>query len=125
MFRTEIIGNLGADATEKLSNGVTYTTFSVAVTEKYKKTDGTTQERVTWISCIRKGTSGVNAYLKKGTKVYVRGETKVSLYDYKGTPAIDISLNAREIELLGSRPANDATTPIEQPTIADTQNAPY
>ena len=41
MIKLEAIGNLGGDAIEKNINGQQYISFSVTVTERYKKADGT------------------------------------------------------------------------------------
>ena len=41
MIKMTVIGNIGADAVQRETNGRKYTTFNVAVSTKYKKQDGT------------------------------------------------------------------------------------
>ena len=53
MIKMTVIGNIGADAVQRETNGRKYTTFNVAVSSKYKNQDGTETERTTWISCAR------------------------------------------------------------------------
>lgn len=97
MLELTIIGNLGKDAEQKEINGRPTMTFSVAHSEK--GTDG--QEHTTWVSCIRNIKDGNNAllqYLKKGTRVYVRGKVYTKIYNDTAT----LNCNVTYIELLGS-----------------------
>ena len=52
MFKIQIIGNLGADASVINSNGNEYVSFRVAHSEKFKKSDGTDIETTVWASCF-------------------------------------------------------------------------
>jgi len=97
MLELTIIGNLGKDAEQKDINGRPAMTFSVAHSEK--GADG--QERTTWVSCIRNIKDGNNTllqYLKKGTRVYVRGKVYTKIYNDTAT----LNCNVTYIELLGS-----------------------
>lgn len=125
MIRLEAIGNLGGDAIEKNINGQQYITFSVAVTERYKKADGTSVDRVTWLSCIRRGTGGILPYLRKGTKVFIRGTFKTSTYDYKGQFAVNIDVTVQEIELLSSNRDTQAPPPPEEIPATHANQSPY
>lgn len=125
MIKLEAIGNLGGDAIEKNINGQQYITFSVAVTERYKKADGTSVDRVTWLSCIRKGTGGILPYLRKGTKVFIRGTFKTSTYDYKGQSAVNIDVTVQEIELLSSNKDTQAPPPPEEIPATHANQSPY
>jgi len=105
MLTVEIIGNLGGDATVKEFNGRRYISFSVAHTNGYTDAQGQRHENTTWVSCLKSGESNVLSYLKKGTKVYVRGELSVRTYQaQQGGIAVAINCQVREIQLL-SRPA--------------------
>jgi single-strand DNA-binding protein len=74
MLVLEIIGNLGSDAVIKDFNGQKFISFSVAHTESYVDKELVKHEKTTWVSCLKYGESGVLPYLKKGTRVFVRGD---------------------------------------------------
>ena len=104
MFRIEAIGNLGADAEIKNDNGRLYVQFSVADTRRFTKEDGTKQEVTNWISCFyRNSEAEVVKYLKKGTRVFVRGNGETRLFSSAKDRAMKagVSINVTEIELVG------------------------
>lgn len=104
MIKMQVIGNIGADAVQRETNGRKYTTFSVAVSSKYKNQDGTETERTTWVSCTRDGQSQVDQWLKRGRQVYVEGTPSVSLYtDNQGHPQCNLRLSVGRVELLGGK----------------------
>jgi single-strand DNA-binding protein len=111
MLEITIIGNIGKDAEQKDINGRPAMTFSVAHSEK--GTDG--QEHTTWVSCIRNIKDGNNAllpYLRKGTRVYVRGKVYTKIYNDTAT----LNCNVTYIELLGSSQQQAAHQPTQYGT---------
>lgn len=104
MFKIEVIGNLGADAEVKVDNGRQYCQFSVADTRKFKNADGTETEVTNWFSCfMRKTEAEVIKYLKKGTKVFVRGNGDLRVFSSAKDRMMKAgaSINVTEIELAG------------------------
>ena len=106
MFKIDVIGNLGADAETRVSNGDTYVTFRVAHT--IKSVDMQTGEVVreaVWVSCSKAGEcANLMPYLHKGTKVYVRGNAQLKVYTgHDGKPHAGINLFVHELELCGSQ----------------------
>lgn len=104
MFKIEAIGNLGGDAEVKNDNGRMYVQFSVADTRKFTKEDGTKQEITNWISCFyRNADSEVVKYLKKGVRVFVRGNGDLRLFSSAKDRMMKAgaSINVQEIELVG------------------------
>lgn len=104
MFKVEVIGNLGSDAEIKNDNGRLYVQFSVADTRKYTKEDGTKQEVTNWISCFSTKTDAeVIKYLKRGTRVFVRGNGDLRVYSSAKDRMMKagLSINVQEIELVG------------------------
>lgn len=104
MFKIELIGNLGADVEVKNDNGRQYAQFSVADTRRFKKDDGTESEVTNWFSCFyRNVDSDVLKYLKKGTRVFVRGNGELRLFSSAKEHAMKAgaSINVMEIELVG------------------------
>ena len=117
MLQIEVIGNLGKDAEVKEFSGKKYVCFSVAHTENVRaqKPGEPPTQRTTWLSIYWYGEGGSTfQYLKKGAKVFVRGTMRNNLYtDRTGQTHVDINVNAREVYLCGSSPAQTQTT---QPT---------
>lgn len=105
MLQCEIIGNIGADAEIKDFGGKNYVSFSVAHSEYSKDQSGNTQEQTVWVSVLWYGDGGkLLQYLKKGSKVFVRGRQRVKLYaDRNGNAQFAINVNASEVQLCGTR----------------------
>lgn len=104
MFKSIVIGNLGADAQVKESNGSKFVTFRVAHTESYTDQAGQKHESTTWIDCIMSNAeSKVIPYLKKGVKVYVSGNCSLRVFSsakYRQMMA-GAQINVQSVELLG------------------------
>lgn len=104
MFKSTVIGNLGADAQVKESNGSKFVTFRVAHTESYTDQSGQKHESTTWIDCIMSNAeSKVIPYLKKGVKVYVSGNCSLRVFSsakYRQMMA-GVQINVQSVELLG------------------------
>lgn len=106
MERIEITGNLGSDAEFRSENGNEYVKFNVGCTDRFTKVDGSKVERVTWYSCILNGKQeNLLPYLKKGTKVFIRGEQKLRIYSSEKDRAMKAGANVtvRELELIGGK----------------------
>lgn len=105
MLQCEIIGNIGADAEIKEFGGKKYVSFNVAHTDVSKDQQGNRIEQTTWVSILWYGDGGgLFQYLKRGSKVFVRGRQKVKLYaDKNGNAQFAINVNASEVQLCGMR----------------------
>jgi single-strand DNA-binding protein len=87
-----IMGNVGKDPeVRKLDGGAQVGSFSVAVSEKFKKKDGSQQEKTTWFRCdawqqTENGlvTSLIMPYIKKGQSVFVQGTPEIEEYEKDG-----------------------------------------
>ena len=128
MLQIEVIGNLGKDAEVKEFSGKKYVCFSVAHTENVRaqKPGEPPTQRTTWLSIYWYGEGGSTfQYLKRGAKVFVRGTMRNNLYtDRTGQTRVDINVNAREVYLCGSNPAQTQTTQPTTPaqSVAATQH---
>ncbi|MGH2638174.1 MAG: single-stranded DNA-binding protein [Rhabdochlamydiaceae bacterium] len=83
-----IIGNLGADPeSRQLPSGSTVSNFRVAVSRKYKNSEGEAQEETEWFPVVAFGklAETVQQFLSKGRKVYVEGRLKTNSWDDKDT----------------------------------------
>lgn len=104
MIKAEIIGNLGADAEVKESNGSKFVTFRVAHTDKWSGADGSEHKQTTWVDVTLSDiNSKVLPYLKAGVKVFVRGNVSLRVYSSKKDRCMKagLTINAWEIELCG------------------------
>lgn len=117
MIKVEIIGNLGADAQLQEKNGNRFVAFRVANTDKWvDKSTGQVIESTQWISCTLNGDGGaLLPYLKRGTKVFVRGNAQFVIFSSAKTRQMEVGVNlfVREIELCGGQKENKQ--PTQQP----------
>lgn len=106
MFKAEIIGNLGRDAELKRGNDGNYVVFNVCHSTKYRDREGNEVTNQLWASCTRNGDGGrLLPYLKKGQKVYVRGNVSSRTYrGHDGNWHSGINISVDEIELVGASP---------------------
>lgn len=125
MIKMEIIGNLGADAEVKVYNGNKFVSFRVAHTDKWvDQQAGVISTQTTWVSCSLNGDGGaLTPYLKKGTKVFLRGTPNFVTYSSPKTHKMEAGVNlfVREIELCGGHQeqeqnANNTQTPANTAT---------
>lgn len=120
MIKVEIIGNLGADAQLQVYNGNKYVSFRIANTDSWTdKATGEIKKSTQWVSCTLNGDGGALAqYLKKGTKVFVRGNAQFVIFSSAKTHQMEVGVNlfVREIELCGGNQENKQTAqPQTQP----------
>ena len=96
MLKTEVIGNLGHDASVRQINGRDYVCFDVAHGERVNG-----ERRTVWISVLWSGNGGnLLQYLRKGATVFARGDLSAKLYTSRdGKTNISMSLMAREIQM--------------------------
>ena len=104
MFKVEVIGNLGADAVVRESNGSQFVAFRIAHSEKFEKSDGSKVDKTQWIDVVLSNVeSPILPYLKQGVKVFVRGRASLRVYSSpkERMMVAGIQVNAMEIELCG------------------------
>lgn len=109
MMTLSIIGNIGADAQIKESDGRKFITFRVAHNERYTKADGTTVDKAQWIDCNMQCQSdgtppSVFNYLKAGQLVYLQGTMSTRIYSSEKDRCMKagVTIHVRSCELLGS-----------------------
>lgn len=131
MIKTQVIGNLGKDCVVNTVNGKNVINFTVAHTEKYRDSQGNSQEKTIWVDCAYwTDKTALSQYLTKGKQVFVEGQPEVRTFTRQdGTAGASLSLRVREVQLLGGRsegnsqysPAvkNDAVSSTEGADMAD------
>ena len=103
MFKGEVIGRLGADAT--LQEYQEFVSFNVAYKSNKKDEFGQWQQQSEWVQVSWNGNGGrLLPYLKNGAKVFVRGEIKPNRHtNNNGEVRLSIKILASEVVLCGGR----------------------
>lgn len=124
MLKAEIIGTIGADAEVKEFSGKKYVSLSVACSEYSKDQQGNRTETTTWVSVLWYGDGGgLLPYLKKGAKVFIRGNLKAKAYaDKQGAAQASININANEVQLCGFKSDGNTSTITSAPARQSTSN---
>jgi single-strand DNA-binding protein len=107
MNKILLIGRLGRDPDARYTNnGTAVTTFSLAVSRKYKTATGETKEETEWFTIItwRNLAEICNQYLKKGQKVFIEGRLTQRKYtDREGIQRTAIEVIANNMEMLSPK----------------------
>ena len=113
MIKMQVIGNLGKDCVVNTVNGKNVINFTVAHTEKYKDSQGSNQEKTTWVDCAYwTDRTAISPYLTKGKQVFVEGTPEVRSFTRQdGTGGASLSLRVRDVQLLGGKSEAGGTTP--------------
>lgn len=128
MLQAMIIGNLGANATVKESNGRKFVSMNVAHTDRITS-NGQTVESTQWVSVsLNHYSEKLLPYLKKGAKVFVQGKLFARIWrDKEGNSNVGINILADTIELCGGRNdiAQTATISPAYPADAKSKDMPF
>lgn len=124
MLKAEIIGTIGADAEVRDFSGKKYVSLSVACNDYSKDQQGNRTETTTWVSVLWYGDGGgLLPYLKKGAKVFIRGNLKAKAYtDKQGASQASININANEVQLCGFKSDGNTSTTTSAPARQSTSN---
>ena len=101
-----ISGNLGRDSElRKTQSGMAILSFTVAVNERRKNSQGEWSDYTNWIGVSMFGTRAekLHDYLRKGTKVCVQGKLRYSEWERDGQKKSKIEVIADEIELMAKK----------------------
>jgi len=118
MLRLEVIGNLGREPEMRyLPSGTAVTSFSVASTRTYTKSDEKVKE-TTWVNVSVFGNlaENCNKYLHKGSKVFVEGRLTPNergnprIWETSdGKPACNFEMVAMNVEFLSENKTDNRT----------------
>jgi single-strand DNA-binding protein len=117
MLKGELVGNLGADAKEIQDNNRVFVSMNVA--SSYRRLDPQTGQPIDvtqWVSVTLPREGGnLLPYLKKGTKIFVRGNLSTRIYmGHDGLNHSGINISASEIELCGGVKNDEAGVQSEE-----------
>ena len=115
-------GNIGRDAELRNIGNKQYAVFTVADTHRYTDSNGTPQSETTWFRCLKADQSGKLAnYLKKGKKVYVYGDFRLTSYQNKdGQTKTECSVWVNSLDFMSqtdgasNQPAPQQQRPVQQ-----------
>jgi len=106
------IGNITRDAESRPVGQNQVARFGLAMSEKFKKQDGTIGENTEFINVELWGQVPVHQYLVKGQLVFIEGSIKTDNWtDNNGQQHRETKIHANIIQLLGSRPQQAAQAP--------------
>jgi single-strand DNA-binding protein len=135
--RVILVGNCGNDPEIRyMPNGEPVANFSIATTDVWKDKQGDKQERTEWhrIVAYRKLAEIVEAYVKKGTSVFIEGRIQSGKYtDKEGVERATFQIITEQLRLLGSNPAGKGSNqaqnsePMSQPQMDNNfdEDAPF
>jgi single-strand DNA-binding protein len=118
--KVSLIGNLGAaPELHRFPDGGAKATFSIATTDKWKdRKSGEPREQTEWhrVVCHNGLAEVVAEYAAKGRQIYVEGPLRTRDYEDKdGVKRFITEIIAREVKLLGPKPAGETKEPPRQP----------
>jgi single-strand DNA-binding protein len=105
--RVQLIGYLGRDPeTRFTSTGKNVCNFSVAVTRRWKSSDGETKEATDWFNVEAWGRLGeiCQEYLNKGSLVYLEGRLQTNRVEQEGEVRYYTKVNAQRMQMLDRKP---------------------
>lgn len=106
MLQATIIGNLGANAEIKSTDGREFVTFRIAHNDSFQRADGTKSEQSIWVDCTMSCANGrpaVLPYLTRGTAVCVVGNVSLRVYSSEKDRCMKagLTIHVQKLELIG------------------------
>ncbi|MEC9375678.1 MAG: single-stranded DNA-binding protein [Pseudomonadota bacterium] len=118
-----LVGNLGKDPETKfMPSGDCVCNFSLATSDSWNdKQSGEKVERTEWhnIVMFRRLAEVAGEYLRKGSQVYIEGKLKTRKWqDKNGNDRYTTEIEAREMQMLGSRGGSNMSSAPAAPKSA-------
>jgi single-strand DNA-binding protein len=115
--RVQLIGHLGRDPETRFTpNGKKVTTFSLAVSNRWKDKSGEAKESTEWVNIEAWGRLGevCQEYLKKGSLIFLEGRLKTDKYEDKGETKYFTKVVAQTLQFLDKRPAEEPMLAVDE-----------
>jgi single-strand DNA-binding protein len=116
--RVQIIGHLGKDPETRFTpTGKKVAHFSVAVTERWRNSEGESKESTEWFNVEAWGRLGeiCQDYLKKGSLVYLEGRLHTDRYEHEGETRYFTKVTASQMQMLARRVEEELPEEIAEP----------
>ena len=104
--RVQLIGYLGRKPESRFTpTGRKVCTFSMAVTRRWKSSEGEAKEATDWFNVEAWDRLGeiCGDYLSKGSLVYLEGRLQTDRYDHEGDTRFFTKVIARQMQMLDRR----------------------
>ena len=119
--RIQLIGRLGKDPEVRVTpTGKKVSTFSVAVSRRWKNSAGEDKEATDWFNVEAWGRLGeiCKQYLHKGRLVFLEGQLRTDRYEHEGDTHYYTKVVATQLQMLDRKaeelPAVEAEEPAEE-----------
>ena len=118
--RVQLIGNLGNDPeTRYTPTGKQVTKFRLAVTERWRGSEGEQKEHTEWFNIEAWGRVGeiCQEYLHKGSQVYIEGRFRTDISGEGDERKYFTKVVLREMQMLGRKSSSESSgeePPIEE-----------
>jgi single-strand DNA-binding protein len=108
--RVQLIGNLGKDPETRFTpTGKKVTSFSVAVSHRWRSAEGEPKERTDWFNIEAWGRQGeiCQQYLSKGSLVYIEGRLQTDQYEHEGEKRYFTKVVVQRMQMLDRKPGEE------------------
>jgi single-strand DNA-binding protein len=115
--RVQLIGRLGKDPESKFTpTGKKVAHFSVAVSNRWKSSDGESKEYTEWVNVEAWGRLGeiCQEYLKKGSLVFIEGRLKTDRYENDGETRYYTKVVALSMQMLDRKPNEEPELTVDE-----------
>lgn len=115
--RVQLIGRLGRDPESKFTpTGKKVTTFSVAISNRWKDRNGEMKESTEWVNIEAWERLGevCQEYLHKGSLVFLEGRLKTEKYEEKGETRYYTKVVLQSLEFLDKRSTEEPMMAVEE-----------
>ena len=115
--RVQLIGRLGRDPETRFTpTGRKVAHFSLAVSNRWKNTEGEMKEYTEWINIEAWERLGevCQEFLKKGSLIYVEGRLKTNKYEEQGETRFYTKVVVSALEFLDRKPVEEAMMTEEE-----------
>lgn len=116
--RVQLIGNLGNDPESRFTpTGKQVVHFSLAVTNRWKTSNGDIKENTDWFNIEAWGRVGeiCSQYLHKGSLVFLEGRLRTDKYEGKGGETKYFTkVIVQLLQMLDKKPEDEINTVIEE-----------
>ena len=115
--RVQLIGRLGKDPESRFTpTGKRLAHFSIAVSNRWKSSDGESKEYTEWVNVEAWGRLGevCQEYLKKGSLVYIEGRLKTERYETDGDVKYYTKVVALSMQMLDRKPNEEPELTVDE-----------
>ena len=115
--RVQLIGYLGKDPESRFTpTGKKVTHFSVAISNRWKSSEGESKEYTDWVNVEAWGRLGeiCQEYLKKGSLVYLEGRLRTDRIESEGNTRYFTKVVALAMQMLDRKPNEEPELTVDE-----------